>query len=143
MLDDDTTITCNKLRSSSGGNNIPLYYLYVFKYGKPYYVHQFGFKFSSERDKMTNKENLRKIKDITLNTVFYKKIYKELKHNDFEKDEIYKFIGELKKYKSISEFLKNQKENDDCDLLFTFLIYLFSEYKLKYVFRSYYYKNLH
>ena len=110
---------------------IPLYYLYLLKYGKGYYMQNFGFKMSYNEDSIKHKENLYKYINFILKyKLFYSVLTSEsnkpYKGLIYELKRFFTVDGKLKqelKFKDISRNLKQNKY--DCyflKLLISFII---------------------
>ena len=81
--------------------NIMYYDLYLFKYSSTYYNYTYGFDFYYESDKEQHNENLRLIKDITINKQEFIN-YLIIKHIDKDKIANHK--------ENIDEFLENIRD---------------------------------
>lgn len=129
-LTDLSKIKCVNPITGKNIYEIPVYYLFIFKYGLPYYVKTFGFKFSSEIDKKTNERNTLKINEFIIDKIFYKNLYKEFEFYNIDNLEIKWFINNLQSYNTITNFIKNWKYTSECHIFFVFLNFLFRELKL-------------
>jgi len=108
---------------------IPLYYLYLLKYGKGYYMQNFGFKISHKKDKIIHSANIKKYLDFVFNYQDFKKYILEDVFNDplllMDLNRFFTIDGELKqelRFKDISRNLKQYKY--DCYFLYNLIEYI-------------------
>lgn len=134
----DNAITYCYSEITKQRERIPLYYLYLLKYGKGYYMQNFDFKISYNIDIIKHKENLHKYINFTLK---YKLLYSFLTSESNKPyngliDELKRFFtieGKLKQelnFKVLSRQLKKNKY--DCYFIYELIDYI----KLKCKFRD-------
>lgn len=116
---------------------IPLFILYLFKYGKSYYHKNFGFKYIKKMHRMYQAENLKIREQHFINK---NKIRKELLQY-FAKEKVEIFLEFIEKSQPISGFVKNFIcPNNLFDIYFAFLKYEFKNKKYNNLFGEVLYK---
>jgi hypothetical protein len=117
---------------------IPLFILYLFKYGESYYQKNFGFKNSNKMHRMYQAENMKIREQHFINK---KKVKKELLQY-FAKEKVERFLECIKNGELIAEFVKNFTCPEKIfDIYFTFLKYEFKDKKYNNLFGEVLYKN--
>ena len=132
-----------KVTLTDKSEKIPLFILYLFKYGESYYQKNFGFKYMKKIDQISQAENMKIREKHFINK---KKVKKELLQY-FAKEKVERFLEFIKNGELISEFVKNFTcPNNLFDIYFAFLKFelkdkkynnLFGEVLCKFVKRIY------
>ena len=132
-----------KVTLTDKSEKIPLFILYLFKYGESYYQKNFGFKYMKKIDQISQAENMKIREKHFINK---KKVKKELLQY-FAKEKVERFLEFIKNGELISEFVKNFTcPNNLFDIYFAFLKFelkdkkynnLFGEVMCKFVKRIY------
>ena len=124
---------------------IRLYYLYLLKYGKGYYMQNFGFKIFHNDDIITHKDNIRNYLVFVLNYEDFKKYLTSGANKKYEKllDELTRFFtinDDLKQELHFKDISRNLKQNKyDCFFLYNLIDYI----KLRAEFRKLTYNTYH
>ena len=132
-----------KVTLTDKSEKIPLFILYLFKYGESYYQKNFGFKYMKKIDQISQAENMKIREKHFINK---KKVKKELLQY-FAKEKVERFLEFIKNGELITEFVKNFTCPQNLfDIYFAFLKFelkdkkynnLFGEVLCKFVLRIY------
>ena len=110
--------------------SIQLYYLYLLKYGKGYYMQNFGFTISYNDDIILHNDNIKNYLKFVLKYEDFKKYLTSGANKKYEKliDELRRFFtinGELKQELHFKDISRNLKQNKyDCYFLRQLIIYI-------------------
>jgi len=110
--------------------SLQLYYLYLLKYGKGYYMQNFGFTISYNDDIILHKDNIKNYLKFVLKYEDFKKYLTSGANKKYEKliDELRRFFtinGELKQELHFKDISRNLKQNKyDCYFLRQLIIYI-------------------
>jgi hypothetical protein len=139
-LTDKSTIYCNEIKYKK----IPLYYLYLFRYKKPYYVEKFNFKFSHNNEKLNHNENIKKMLKIKINKKEIKNYFLENNSylKNFDKNKLKEFLSFINNKEYLYKFVKKFNDKNLCYFFFLLLEYYFKKYNMNSMFCSVYYKKL-
>jgi hypothetical protein len=108
------------------------YKTYLFKYGKGYYAHHFGFKLVSKDDEITYNTNLKIASTLIINKSKFVE-YLATKPSIFqnESNNITKFLSLLHDGKLVSSFISTFRcPSQLCNIYRAYLDFIFKEYKL-------------
>ena len=155
ILSDNTEITCNNKNYIS---RLPLYNLYLFKYGYGYYEKYLNFKLVDDNTKQKHLMNLEKYKLIKCNKKdIYDFLLKIFGNNEKKSDDVLadieEFIGEINNDKGargaealadelVYKFITGFNKFKLCHILIEFLDYIMTENKLYKLYGSVYEKYI-
>lgn len=128
-----------KVTLTDKSEKIPLFILYLFKYGESYYQKNFGFKYLNKMHRMYQAENMKIREKHFINK---KKVKKELLQY-FAKEKVERFLEFIEESQLISEFVKIFTcPNNLFDIYFAFLKYEYKDKKYNNLFGEVLYKKL-
>ena len=144
ILSDNTEITCDNKNYRS---RLPLYNLYLFKYGCGYYEKYFDFTLADDNAKKKHLMNLEKYKLIKCNKKdIYDFLLKIFGNNEKKSDDVLadieEFIDEIKEDELVYKFITGFNKFKLCHILIEFLDYIMTENKLYKLYGSVYEKNI-
>jgi len=127
-----------KVTLTDKSEKIPLFILYLFKYGESYYQKNFGFKYLNKMHRMYQAENMKIREKHFINK---KKVKKELLQY-FAKEKVKRFLEFIKNDELIAEFVKNFTCPENLfDIYFAFLKYEYKDKKYNNLFGEVLYKK--
>ena len=144
ILSDNTEITCDNKNYRS---RLPLYNLYLFKYGCGYYEKYFDFTLADDNAKKKHLMNLEKYKLIKCNKKdIYDFLLKIFGNNEKKSDDVLadieEFIDEIKEDELVYKFITGFNKFKLCHILTEFLDYIMTENKLYKLYGSVYEKYI-
>jgi hypothetical protein len=125
-LEDDSKSMCNNSKFK-----VYYYDLYLFKYGAPYYVHNYGFEIFGDIEKEQHDDNLKLITDFKIDKTKLSQ-YLSKSHSgvgvtipENHEENIDEFLNSITDEQYATDFIKKYKPKDNlCYLLHYFFMYM-------------------